>query len=210
MAQADQQPFQGHLLPAAPQKLPEAQHRLDDPKHGFDGLLAQFVKLLACQRSSLVRPVACLPASTLASSMAKISALSVGCIQIHCRPARIGGNSSRLLSGRRIFSMGVICRSGWLWKGWRIGENNRECCSFRRQNLNEGSTFITTFARSNHRQTQCPYRWATFLFHHCVAIPKIRGVILYLADSASPEGPCGFEPQPPGQVSAIRTYSACS
>jgi hypothetical protein len=47
-------------------------------------------------------------------------------------------------------------------------KNNRECCSFRRQNPNKGSSFITTFARANHRQTQCPCRWAAFLCHHYV------------------------------------------
>ncbi len=70
-----------------------------------------------------VRPVACLPARILASSRAKISALRVGCIQTHCRPASRGGSSSRLLSGRRIFSMGVIWRSGWAWKWWRMAAN---------------------------------------------------------------------------------------
>jgi len=53
-------------------------------------------------------------ASTAAFSRPRISARSVGCIQSHCSPARIGGNSSRLLRGRRIFSMGVIWRSGSL------------------------------------------------------------------------------------------------
>jgi len=48
-----------------------------------------------CHRSIPVRPVGFLSARMLASSRARISALSVGCIQTHCRPARIGGNSSR-------------------------------------------------------------------------------------------------------------------
>ena len=51
----------------------------------------------------------------------QILVLGVGCIQTHCRPARIGGSSSRLGSGRRIFSLGVTGRSGWCWKdgAWR-------------------------------------------------------------------------------------------
>ena len=55
-----------------------------------------------------------LPARILASSRARSSALSVGCIQTHCRPAR---------SGRRIFSLGVTGRSGWCWKGWGLAGN---------------------------------------------------------------------------------------
>lgn len=37
----------------------------------------------------------------------------------HWSPARIGGNSSRLLRGGRVLSMGPIWRSGWAVKWWR-------------------------------------------------------------------------------------------
>src|SRR4030095_13091840 len=83
-----------------------------------------------CHRSMPVRPVAFLPPKTRASKSARISALSVACIQIHWRAARMGGSSSRLLSGRRIFSMGVIGKSGSGLKRWRINLCLRLCIAY--------------------------------------------------------------------------------
>jgi hypothetical protein len=50
--------------------------------------------------------------------------------------------------------MGVICRSGWAWNGWRMVEKEGECCRFRHRNPRKHSNIPPTFARSNHRQTQ--------------------------------------------------------
>ena len=75
-------------------------------------------------------------------------------VQRHWRPARVGGISSRLLSGRRIISMGVICRSGWVWKRWRIGEKGGECCRFRPRNPRKHSIVTQAFAGSQPQQTQ--------------------------------------------------------
>ncbi len=87
-------------------------------------------------------------------SRANIPALRVGCVQTQWRPARIGGSSSRLSSGRRIFSMGVIRKSGWDWKCRRMANNNVECCWFRHQNPSKHSNTTPTFARAPAQQPQ--------------------------------------------------------
>jgi len=66
-----------------------------------------------CQRSIPVRPVACLPARILASSSAKISALSVGRIQ-SIADRQDGRQLVATLERQANLFDGVICKSGWL------------------------------------------------------------------------------------------------
>jgi hypothetical protein len=88
-----------------------------------------------------------LAASILASRRARISVLGVGCIQIHWRPARIGGNSPWLWSAGEAFRWGVRSRSGWAWKRWRMVENSGECYRFRHRKPRQRSILAPTFAR---------------------------------------------------------------